>query len=221
VRGGGPLRGRRGGRGRRSGGRRGWPRESRTRGPGRNPFRLRRCRLASGGRRYGGLASFLDGEDLAALVVSALRADAVGQLALVAVGALGGADGVRKSWLRRLAVRCLEWRRFGFGIAVPFRCPARATNLRGADRGPMVQMSCAIWIRSCWPELRAHSIWRRPRVCSCRSVGSGSGRSAGKVLCSLLCRACGWAGREAPVRARHLQARDRSLHNSRFRSRRA
>jgi hypothetical protein len=26
--------------------------------------------------------------------------------------------GVRKSWLRRLAVRCLEWRRFGLGIAV-------------------------------------------------------------------------------------------------------
>ena len=26
--------------------------------------------------------------------------------------------GVRKSWLRRLAVRCFEWRRFGLGIAV-------------------------------------------------------------------------------------------------------
>jgi hypothetical protein len=25
--------------------------------------------------------------------------------------------GVRKSWLRRLAVRCFEWRRFGLGIA--------------------------------------------------------------------------------------------------------
>jgi len=25
---------------------------------------------------------------------------------------------VRKSWLRRLAVRCFEWRRFGLGIAV-------------------------------------------------------------------------------------------------------
>ena len=47
--------------------------------------------------------------------------------------------GVRKSWLRRLAVRCLEWRRFGFGIAVPFRWPVRAAKLCGAERGPMVQ----------------------------------------------------------------------------------
>ncbi len=64
------------------------------------------------------LAGFLDGEDGAALVLAALGAGAVGELALAAVGADGEAGGVRKSWLRRLAVRCLEWRRFGLGIAV-------------------------------------------------------------------------------------------------------
>ena len=43
--------------------------------------------------RGAGLAGFLYGEDFAALVLSALLADAVGQLALVAVGALRGAGG--------------------------------------------------------------------------------------------------------------------------------
>ena len=44
--------------------------------------------------------------------------------------------GTRKSWLRRLAVRCFEWRRFGLGIAIPLqivpdaRAPAGALRLR-------------------------------------------------------------------------------------------
>jgi hypothetical protein len=43
--------------------------------------------------RLRGLAGFLACDYFAALVLSALAANAVGQFALVAIGALGGADG--------------------------------------------------------------------------------------------------------------------------------
>jgi len=46
--------------------------------------------------------------------------------------------------------------------------------------------------------------------------GSGSGHSATKSLAVFLAEACGRAGREAPVRARHPQARGRSLIVNRF-----
>src|SRR6202042_1561546 len=55
---------------------------------------LQRCRSASGGsyRNTGQLACFLHCNDFAALVLAAFAADTMGQLALMAVGALGGAD---------------------------------------------------------------------------------------------------------------------------------
>jgi len=41
--------------------------------------------------------------------------------------------GVRKSWLRRLAVRCLEWRRFGLGIAVSLSIALRGHAYAGDE----------------------------------------------------------------------------------------
>ena len=61
----------------------------------------------------------LDGPDLPAAVVAAIGADGVRQLELVALGALAHATGFSASCVRRLAVRVFEWRRLGFGMALP------------------------------------------------------------------------------------------------------
>ena len=81
-----------------------------------------------------GLAGFLDCDHFAALVLTALLQTRWGSLRSWQLGHSEVLTGVRKSWLRRLAVRCLEWRRFGFGIAVPFqvgRHAATAARLQG------------------------------------------------------------------------------------------
>ena len=72
------------------------------------------------------LGFFLDIQNGAALVLSALGAGAMGQLLLVAVGALGEPDGGQKVvGSGGVAVRRVEWRLFGFGMMqIPFdSCP--------------------------------------------------------------------------------------------------
>ena len=111
------------------------PREPQALGLCRNPFHLQRCRSASGGSNGDGdqLASLPAMTD-AALVLSAFAADGWGSLRSWQLGQTEVLTGVRKSWLRRLAVRCLEWRRFGFGIAVPFQMTRQAAMERRCGR---------------------------------------------------------------------------------------
>ena len=49
-----------------------------------------------------------------------MRTGAVGKLRLVAIGALGAAGTFKWSWARRVEVRSLECRRFGFGMSYSF-----------------------------------------------------------------------------------------------------
>ena len=71
------------------------------------------------GSDLGTLAGFFGHEDIAALVLARTCLQARwGSLRSWQLGHSERPVGVRKSWLRRFAVRCLEWRRFGLGIAV-------------------------------------------------------------------------------------------------------
>jgi len=86
-----------------------------------------------------GLAGFLYGEDFAALILSALLADAVGQLALVAVGTLsaGGSEVIVAAAFWK--VRCLEWRRFRIRhfCSLSIGPRLRSTDCGGDWKGPV------------------------------------------------------------------------------------
>jgi hypothetical protein len=62
--------------------------------------------------------------------------------------------GVRKSWLRRLAVRCLEWRRFGLGIAVPFQMASGADQIAAAA---LIRKSLVPRVKAVSRGLKSHS----------------------------------------------------------------
>ena len=69
---------------------------------------------------------FGDFDHFAALILAAVRADAVRNLGLMAIGAFGQMAGRSESCVRRAEVRRLECRRFGLGMVflyLAFRLP--------------------------------------------------------------------------------------------------
>ena len=107
--------------------------------------------------------------------------------------------GVRKSWLRRRAVRRLEWRRLGLGIAV-FLSNLQTQSLLSAlpPDQPVTGLTCP-------PGPQAHSIAdRRKSLRNCTWLNSNSGHSADtSPLQSGLQRVRAWQG-EQHLLAHHI-----------------
>jgi len=177
------------------------------------PIRLQRCRSASGGCCKNGLAASLTAMTSRPCSGRTWRR-CDGQLALMAVGALGVLTGVRKSWLRRFA--CVAWSAaFRFGIAVPFMGRACSGGSRLRREALYFQYLCYLdsIVR---PNLGARStaVLSPEEGLQLQDSRFRFWPQRGQSPCSLLCKAYGWAGREAPVRARHLQAKDRSSYKT-------
>jgi len=90
-----------------------------------------------------GLAGFFHFEDFAALVLPALAAYTVGQLALVAVRALRGAD-----WSKEVMAAALGRALFGVAAFRIRHCGFLSSGPRqhAARSGLMVRRSCSSWI---------------------------------------------------------------------------